>query len=190
MNYTISIITKPYIKRFLINTYGNPANVCSSPILREKLNNSLIKPIRRHDKVYDKKLKGYTENIDVVISADQFYRYGWELSNTDMISFNKLAEQEIKLIMRNFVSTCLVLKMPVKDAIELFQEHYEFDDDDWNYQSIKKDFYRNGYHPKTNFNQILQNTINQTVKNIFLANVSLAGDRFAAHKNYQYENSI
>lgn len=191
MNYTISIIAKPYIKRFIQNTYGDPANINSSPILREKLISSLTKPCYKYDNTrYDKQIFGYTETIEIIITNDQFYRYGWELSNTDMIAFNKLAEHEIKLVMRNFISTCLYLpNMQIKDAIELFQKQFNFTDEDWSFSAIQKDFYRNGYHPKNNYSSILKDTVNQIVTNLFMVNLSSTMDRLTLTKKI-HENTI
>ena len=53
--------------------------------------------------------------------------------------------------MRSFVGVYVAAGMPIFKSINLFQERFLFEDTHWDYQSIKKDFYRNGTNAKIDF---------------------------------------
>ena len=53
--------------------------------------------------------------------------------------------------MRSFVGVYVALGLPPYKSINKFQERFEFDETYWPYESIKKDFYRNGSNDKIDF---------------------------------------
>ena len=101
------------------------------------------KPDTSRDKQYEA-FCTYTEVVEVVISEHDFYRYGWELTKTNIVAFGKYYEDRAKMLMRNVVGVNHGLGIPINKSIERFQERFKFDEDVWRYEAIKKDFYRNG----------------------------------------------
>lgn len=145
--FTITIPCKPYVKKYLKNNFGEPADLKRNIELNTSLRNKLSKPSTRFDKKYPplSKSKTLTTKIEIYISHDDFYRYGWELTKTDTIIFNRQIELMAKIQMRHAIlQYCLF--MSVKDAILKFQTDFNYSEDDWPYESIRKDIQRKLEH--------------------------------------------
>ncbi len=142
----VTIPTKPYVKHFLHLNYGNPVDLTKSPELYANLRNRLQRKIARCD---TRKIPQwlYSTTVDFLITDDDFYRYGWELTITDIRNFNHDIEARTKFFMRFMVSSYESI-MPQKDAIRLFQDRFGFHEDIWAFGSIKKDYFRNCNSPK------------------------------------------
>lgn len=139
--YSIQLRSKTYIKHYLTMNYGNPVDLRQNKDLYNNLRRRLNKKSLRFEKrgVSDRMYSVITE---IVITEDDFYRYGWELSNTDIIALNRDIEAQVKFFMRSVVGIYETI-MPQKDAIALFQERFGFTEDIWSYEAIKKDYFRN-----------------------------------------------
>lgn len=142
--FTVSIPSKPYVKRFLEINYGAPVDFTDSPVCHKFFQGLLRKPVTTDDKKYPDSICTYTEIVEVVISEHDFYRYGWELTKTNIVAFGKYYEDKAKMMMRTVVGVNHGLGIPINKSIERFQERFKFDEDVWRYEAIKKDFYRNG----------------------------------------------
>ncbi len=140
-SFTITLPSKPYIRHFLVTNYGTPVDLRKNRTLNYNLRRRLRKHCLRHEK-RGISLRMYSAIIEIAISDDDFYRYGWELSNTDIIALNRDIEAHVKLFMRNMVATYETI-MQQKEAILLFQERFGFSEDIWAYEAIKKDYFRN-----------------------------------------------
>jgi len=141
----ISIIpVKTYVKRFLENNYGDPVDFSSHPNENIRLKRMLTKPNYHCDTIYDKRsLNSKTlPFVSVLISSAEYYRYGWQLSKTDIARFNKHYELQAKQLMRSVVGNYISFGTPIQAAIEKFQERYHMEEDYWTFEAIKKDFYR------------------------------------------------
>lgn len=144
--YSIQLRTKSYIKHFLTFYYGDPVDLSADKELYQNLRRRLSKKSLRFEKrgVSDRM---YSSVVEIMISEDDFYRFGWELSNTDIIAFNHDIEATVKFYMRNIISIYETI-MTQKEAILLFQERFGFIEDIWSYESIKKDYFRNCNYAK------------------------------------------
>ena len=149
--FVVTLPVKPYVKRFIEINYGFPANFTSSPDVNRFFLSLLKKPDNSLDKRYSEQMFNYTALMEVSISQHDFYHYGWELTRTDIIAFGKYFEEKTKFMMRSFVGVYVAAGMPIFKSINLFQERFLFDDVHWDYQTIKKDFYRNGTNAKIDF---------------------------------------
>jgi hypothetical protein len=142
-DFTVQLPCKPYVKHFLTINFGSPAELASDHNLLISFRKKLRKSNTRFDsKIAELPNNYYSALADICISQDDFYRYGWELSKTDIIAFGKEVEAQAKFFMRNVVFFYESL-MPQKNAILKFQERFGFTEDIWSYESIKKDYYRN-----------------------------------------------
>lgn len=143
--FTVTIPCKPYVRHFLVTKYGDPVNLTSERQLNNFFRRMLKKPCARHDKYYQDLLQYpgtyYSCKMEVVVSESDFYRYGWELTKTDVVAFNGEIEGRVKMLMRNSVELFENM-MSQKEAIFRFQEIFGFTEDVWPYESIKKDYYR------------------------------------------------
>jgi len=142
MIFYVPISVKPYVKRFIENNYGDPVDFRRFPREFEMFKRMLKKPCKRFEKHYKEKLSDRYAVIDVIITDNDFYRYGWQISNTDNVSFGKYFERNAKYVMRTFVGLYVSFGTPIDKAIEMFQEKFNIPEECWAFETIKKDFYR------------------------------------------------
>ncbi len=84
--FFLELPVKPYIKQYIILNYGNPTNFSSNKFINERFRKCLIKPSHRYNNYYQKQaFSKYAESIKIILTQDEFYRYGWELSPSDII---------------------------------------------------------------------------------------------------------
>lgn len=169
MKFSITIPCKPYVKRYLEMTYGNPVDFTKDnaiyPVFRKKLE----KPNNKRRATYkDCKLEKYTETVCCKILQTDFYQFGWELTTTDIINFNKEIEGRAKLFMYLIISSRISFGMAQTDAIRYFQDRFEFSESVWPAESIYKDCQRNLTVSK---NEIIEN-ISELIDKIITGTLS------------------
>jgi hypothetical protein len=169
--FFVNVQCKPYVKRFLEINFGNPADLSYDYTLKNLLRRCLKKPVKKLDKKLGLLSTRYTATIQVKISEDEFYRYGWELTKTDTVTFGQEIEERVKFMMRTMVAVNISLTGSIKMSIFRFQDRYCYGEDIWPYDSIKKEFYRNGCHDQIDFNEEVFNKI----EHIILENLSKKG---------------
>lgn len=180
----VSIPVKPYVKRFLEINYGMPADFVGDPETHRFFQDLLRKPDISNDKKYPDTFCTYSTEAEVLISEDVFYRYGWELTKTNVVAFGRKFEARAKVMMRTVVGVNVSLGIPVNKSIERFQERFRFLEDVWGYEAIKKDFYRHGAVNVVDF----EHEIFRKIENIILENLSVLGTISPKAKKY-YENN-
>lgn len=164
---TVSILTKSYVFHYLSLKYGNPANISCNPELYSLFRRCLIKPNKRFESNYRVLSPNiYSKEAKIIISEDDFYRYGWEISNTDIVAFGKTVEAEVKKFMRATVAA-YEIAVPQKTAIIQFQEDYGFSEDIWSFEAIKKDYYRsNASYGKNILSEIFNKIKEKSLENM------------------------
>ena len=171
------------MKRFLEINFGEPGDLSKDPLLQNILIQYLRKPNKRDLARYDSRTIQYSELYRVRLSEFHYRKFGNSLTKPDVVSFCKMVEKRAKLFMRNLVGVNIALGLPIFIAINKFQEQYGFDEDTWAFESIKKDFYRNGIYDKVDFEQEIFSKIEQ----ILLVQLSESGT--ITHKAVKaYEN--
>ncbi|MCX6231116.1 MAG: hypothetical protein NTZ33_06190 [Bacteroidetes bacterium] len=166
--YLVSLPVKPYVKRFLELNFGDPVDLKKDKKLYNYFRRCLTKPRLTYDKTRCAEISNYyNENAGIVISEDDFYRYGWELSKTDVVAFGREIEANAKFFMKNIVSF-YCSHMEFSRSVRYFQEKYGFTEDIWQYDSIVKDFQRNGLKFKVEFSK----EITEKIEKIILLNLS------------------
>ena len=184
-NFTVSIPVKSYIKQFLVTNCGNPVDLSNLPDLLLILRRCLKKPINTWNSCYKNEFKKHSETIDIIISENDFYRYGWELSKTDIIAFGKEVEIKVKCAMRTTVGIYIGLGLPINTSIYKFQQQFNFNEDTWAYESIKKDFYRNGQKEIISF----EDEIFKKIEKLIIFNLSDKGTISTKFLNeYEYNS--
>jgi len=165
--FTVSIPVKPYVKRFLEINFGLPVDFTGDPESNKFFKELLHKPNTSSDRKYSDNIFTYSQCIEVVISEHDFYRYGWELTKTNIVAFGQHFEDHAKLMMRNIIGVSVGLGMPMNKSIVKFQTTFLFDEDIWAYESIKKDFYRNAKVDIIDF----ENEIFNKIQHLLLRNL-------------------
>lgn len=169
--FTLQLQTKPYVNHFLTSNFGSPANLSTDKQLYSLFRRCLKKPSGRcKAKYHQLSLIRYSSQSQILITEDDFYRYGWEMTKTDTVYFGRELENRVKFLMRNIVSMYMTF-MPQKNAILLFQENFGYTEEIWNYDSIKKDYFRNGPQQKVDFLK----EITKKTEHIILGNLSDLG---------------
>lgn len=168
--FTVDLPTKTYVDHFLKLNFGDPVEISKDMYLYEAFRKCLTKPSNRDKSKYSKETFAWHTCITkIVITEEVFYRFGWELTKTDVVSFGKIIERRCKFMSRNMI-TAYSLLMSEKDAILKFQDSFGFTEDIWPFEAIKKDYYRNN-EIKTN----LGHEITSKIESIFMANLAKTG---------------
>lgn len=169
--FFIQIPVKPYVRRYLEINFDYPINFSKDSVSHKFVQALLTKPNNYQDKKYPDQICTYTELVEVVISQHDFYKYGWELTKTDTVAFGRFFEDRAKTLMRSVVGVYHGIGLPIKTSIVKFQDRFGFDEDTWSYQTIKKDFYRNGSVEVVDFD----NEIFKKIEKIILRNLYSLG---------------
>jgi len=171
--FNVILPCKPYVKQFILHNFGEPADFSTDKTINDLLLRSLKQPSKRRD--YDFKVKdainNYQSKIDLCISEDVFYRYGWMLTTTDILNINRNIEVRVKCFMSQMVGVSVSNGKPIKDSIEDFQERFDYPEEVWPYESMKKDFQRNGQPIARSY----QNEIIKINQRLFMDNLSRVG---------------
>lgn len=165
--FFIYIPVKPYVKRFIETNYGTPVDFTSDPPTNQKFLQFLSKPCTERDNQYPTNLSRYATEVEIAISDKYFFKYGCELTKTDIVSFNQLFAARAKVLMRSIVGSYHAIGLPYNNAIRKFQERFGFSEDDWAFEAIKKDYYRNGVNQELDF----EGEIFQKIEKIILLNL-------------------
>jgi hypothetical protein len=166
-NFIIEIPCKPYVKVYIENECGAPADLTNLPDLLLELKNGLRRKISHRETEAQAKCCCL---VKVIIPNDLFYRYGWEVNRESMMDFNRIAEKQVKFLMRQYISLNNALGASLTDCIRNFQNDYGFPEQIWSFDTIKKDFYRNrGIKYKT------LSVLREEMNKIFVAEMSRMG---------------
>jgi hypothetical protein len=167
-HFIIEIPCKPYVKAYIEFNCGVPADLFQLPLLICELKRGLK---RKNSHREEETLSRCTDIVKVIIPNDLFYRCGWEMNKESQMDFNRIAEMQVKFMMRQYISLNHAMGATFTESIRSFQEQFGFSDTVWSFDSIKKDFYRNGGEVKYRTVKILREEMN----NIFMAEMSRLG---------------
>ena len=118
---------KPYVKQFLLYNFNAPddtwteiVNLSPDKELQNDFLSRLAKPGRYENRY--RNLARYTANVAVEIRRDDFYRYGWAMSNTEVVAFGSKVERRIKQMLFLYLDTHVSIGIPLSTAIRNFSE--------------------------------------------------------------------
>lgn len=164
---------KRYVKAYLVRNFSasdrkwpDGVNLSSSKELFAALKERLRKPSYRYDKRMTVNSK-YSDRVPLEITEDMFYRYGWELSPTDINDFNQMLEARIKSEMMSYMEISLLFTQNIKRSIRGFYRKSGFKEAEWPEESIRRYFYRHR-SPAMDENDVIEEKINK----IFMVNMS------------------
>lgn len=183
--FLVKIPCKSYVKRFMEINYGSPADLSKDKGLYLLFRSKLEKKSFRHEQIYNTlTFSKYSDEIDIKISRDDFYRHGWELSKTDIVNLNQILEGRTKMLMYTVVGSLIAMGIPRIQSIDYFQEKYMFPEDIWPRDSIERDCKRNLEISKN----VLASNLTEFIDKICLA--KLSENRTILRKAKQeYENN-
>jgi len=137
---------KSYVKRYLINNYGNPVDFRKNRYFGNYFKMLLERKICQHNKRIHLKQYGkqiYKSEVIVFIDDDTFNRFGFDLTAQSVVDFNMFIEDYIKSQSRAIIFTANSFGQAWVDAIRNFQNAFGFSEDDFSTEAIRKDLQRN-----------------------------------------------
>jgi len=178
--FDIEILVKPYVRQYLINNCGNPADLSHLPKFQELFRKLVRKPMLRFESLPMPVDSCY---VRIVFSKDTFYRYGWEMTRTNMMRFNREIESDLKFVMRTYISSRAALGYTIAQCIRDFQDRFNFPEEVWSYEAIKKDIMRNTDGKRGNDVSNFLNDMDKKIHQIFLENLSSTGTISKRYRN-------
>lgn len=161
---TVDLPCKPYVKRFIEQNFGSPADFSRDGELYEYFRSKLVRNSIRQDRLYSKyNLDKYSESIKVIVTSDDFYRFGWEMSTTDTVRLNKKLECRVKLLAHMVISSQMVSGRGLTSSVDYFQMNFGFTEDVWKKESIIKECQRNMSMDKQAFPKNMAASLQRTV---------------------------
>ncbi len=140
---------KPYVKRFLLYNYSlsdsdyKDAVSLSDSFLYQRFRSALHRKSDRWRAKYEK-LSRYSETVAIEIKKEDFYSYGWALSDTEVVSFCMILEARAKAMLFTYLDVHRAMGLPLALAIRNFQERFDFPEDVWPSESIRREYNRKG----------------------------------------------
>jgi len=139
---------KPYVKRWLLANFNRPdekwseiVNLRPDKVLQKSFYNHLKRNYtpRGEDKDVSSR---YTESVAIEFTKNAFDRYGWQLSDRELIEFNNELEARVRLLLRSYAMAMRPLGVSVANIIKGFRNMTRITEDDWSYDSMRKDLLR------------------------------------------------
>jgi len=186
--FFVYVQVKPYVKRFLEINYGTPVNFEKDPKTNRFFINLLRKPDSRNRNKYPDELCKHTEEVEVLVSKDDFMRYGFELSRNGSVKFGKYFEDLAKFKARNYIEFKRGFTQ-LKQSICDFQELFDMPEEVWSYESIKKDIDRNGAKTDMDFASYLNSFFNRMYLNHLLKSRAITNKGFRYYEK-RLQNSL
>lgn len=160
---------KPYVKQYLIHNYGCPdmewpeaVSLSADKFLMQQFRQRLTNSSTRYNSKYTDLVR-YSETVPIEIKKDDFYRYGWALSETDVVSFCSIVETRAKAMMCTYLDVHKSIGIPLATAIRKFQQQYNFPEDIWSADTIRREYNRHGSKDDISISDDLFNKINNIV---------------------------
>lgn len=179
-DFDIQVAVKPYVRQYLINNCGNPVDLSHLPRVQDLFRKLLRRPLLRFESLPMPVDSCY---VRIVFSKDTFYRYGWEMTRTNMLRFNRVLEQDLKFVMRTYIGSRAALGFTIAQCIRDFQDRFNFPEEIWSYEAIKKDIMRNTEEKRRNDVINFLEEMDQKIHRIFLENLSGTGTISKRYKN-------
>ena len=141
---TITIPCKPYVKKHLVNSYGDPADLTGDRQIYRMfiwlINRKVFRNSKRiKDPEYGKKL--FYEEIKVEIKKQDLP--GEEINKAAFIEFNGFIEGFIKKIARTFIIALEYAGWKRSEAVKEFQSTFGYREEEYSRAAIKVDLKRN-----------------------------------------------
>ena len=134
LQISVSIPCKPYVAHYLRSKFGTTCCMDRSSAEGKMLFNLLTKA--RHER--DAVAATYSESVDVLLSEGIYLRHGWELTKTSVQEYNTFLEDLLKEKFAVHVDALSSYGIKKAVAIRDFQDRYDFPEDVWKYETLKK----------------------------------------------------
>lgn len=176
-SFSISIPTKPYLKKYIETVYGNPVNFSTKDYFGMTIALSLKKPIRNKEGQPVKKMRfdSFTSNFILKASTSWFGHsdYNLAVDENQALTVNKLMEQKFEEDLYNFCTQLSLVGVETKDALHLFCEQYNLEiDEDIAFEALKKKEYRYRKDLEKNCAELSRERTKQILKNFLVGTLT------------------
>lgn len=149
--FTVKILTKPYIKKYLQAIYGDPLVFTTKNFFGSILIGLLDKssPSRESKKVLRMRLDKFTTTLEVYCPTWflREHKYGFNISEAHMVAMNKLFEQRFTEDLYKFCHVLNICGVNLDDALEEFCRCHKIElDVDATMDGLKQKEYRYRKH--------------------------------------------
>lgn len=138
---SLELRTKPYVHAYLISQMG------AKPVMNGKTNIGamLLTLLQRAPGKNDLKMlsrERYSATTKVYISKHTYGHSGCHITDINLRAFNLYVEQELKKTFRTYMDMFILINPSFHDNLPGARKHIGVDFEDWNDDSIRKDYYR------------------------------------------------
>ena len=136
----IEMPTKRYIRAFIIAQLGSKPVMSSDHVIGNKFTDVLQRHCNERRTEFAR--KHYDASLRVYVSINVFRRLGANLNETNVKNFNCFVQALIKDKVRFLLDVYVPLLGSFHAALGKVRETMGIEDDDWESDSIQKDYYR------------------------------------------------
>lgn len=178
--FVVWVNVAPYVRQYLLQNFHVPDSQYSDLVdirrdaqLNVLFTAKLSKPNYRRERelAAAKANSRRPKRIPLLISREQFTRYGWALTLTDEAALNKALEIRCKIILMTYLTSLYYVYGNLAQCIELFYRRFHYDDETWPTDTIRKMWLREHRGPKKN----IKSDLSARIDEIVLANLSKNG---------------
>ncbi len=153
---------KSYVKRWLLSNFNKPdenwpeiVNFGPDKVLQKSFYNHLKRNYTPRGQQWDVSSR-YNENVAIEFTKTAFDRYGWELTDRELIEFNNELEARVRLLLRSYALGMRSMGVRVSYIIKGFRQMTGITEFEWADDSIRKDILRHvSSRIDANFGEIL-----------------------------------
>ena len=139
---------KGYVKRWLLANFNKPdhrwpeiVNLRADKVLQNSFYNHLRRNYSPRGEQRDLGTR-YPEQVAIEYTKTAVDRYGWSLTDRELIEFNNELEARVRLLMRNYVMALRSMGVPVGKCIQSLRQMTGITEWDWSDDSIRRDLVR------------------------------------------------
>lgn len=136
----VDIITKKYIKAYILSQYGSEPVMTKDHKLGSKLYD-VLQHSTNEDRL-DCDFKFYTDTVRVYVPMHIFRQRGARLNETNIRNFNLFAEKEIKDKFNLLMDIYISIFPSFEGNLQKVRTQLGIDVEAWSDDSIKKQYYR------------------------------------------------
>jgi hypothetical protein len=134
LQISLTLPCKTYVAHYLRSKFGTTCCINRTSAEGKMLFNLLTKARHERDAVAAK----YSDSVEVLLAEGIYLRHGWELTPTAAQEFNTWLEDLLKDKFAIHVDALTSYGIKKAVAIRDFQDRYDFPEDVWKFETLKK----------------------------------------------------
>lgn len=145
--FSVTILTKPYLKKYLHTLYGNPIVFTTDNLFGVIIAAMLERPIefQRTKEALRCRVDHYTQSVEIHCPMAFLTkgRYGFDINERHILTLNKFYEAIFEEKLYQFCAMHSIGRVEIKDSLEEFCRLHGIEiDEDITWEALKKKEYR------------------------------------------------